>query len=136
MAFRREALEAIDGFDPIFRVAGDDVDLCWRLRDRGGVIGFAPTAMVWHHRRKSIQKYWKQQLGYGRAEALLERKWPDKYNSFGQLNWLGRIYGKGVSLDFSSVGGRVYQGVWGTAPFQSLYASSSSIWSLTLMPEW
>ncbi len=136
MAFRREALEAIDGFDPIFRVAGDDVDLCWRLRGQGGVIGFASTAVVWHHRRKSIQKYWKQQFGYGRAEALLERKWPDKYNSFGQLNWLGRIYGKGVSLDFSSVGGRVYQGVWGTAPFQSLYASSSSIWSLTLMPEW
>src|SRR5436853_423010 len=136
MAFRREALEAIDGFDPIFRVAGDDVDLCWRLRDRGGVIGFAPTAVVWHHRRKSIRKYWKQQLGYGKAEALLERKWPDKYNSFGQLNWLGRIYGKGVSLDFSSIGGRVYHGVWGTAPFQSLYASSSSIWSLTLMPEW
>jgi GT2 family glycosyltransferase len=136
MAFRREALEAIDGFDPIFRVAGDDVDLCWRLRDRGGVIGFAPTAVVWHHRRKSIRKYWKQQLGYGKAEALLERKWPDKYNSFGQLNWLGRIYGKGVSLDFSSIGGRVYHGVWGSAPFQSLYASSSSIWSLTLMPEW
>jgi len=136
MAFRREALEAIDGFDPIFRAAGDDVDLCWRLRDRGGVIGFAPTAVVWHHRRKSIRKYWKQQLGYGKAEALLERKWPDKYNSIGQLNWLGRIYGKGVSLDFSSIGGRVYHGIWGTAPFQSLYASSSSIWSLTLMPEW
>ena len=136
MAFRREALEAIDGFDPIFRVAGDDVDLCWRLRGQGGVIGFAPTAMVWHHRRKSIQKYWKQQLGYGRAEALLERKWPDKYNSYGQLRWLGRIYGKGTSHDFSSIGGRVYQGVWGTAPFQSLYGSSSSIWSLTLMPEW
>ncbi len=136
MAFRKDALEVVGGFDPIFRVAGDDVDLCWRLRDRGGVIGFSPAALVWHHRRNSIYKYWKQQAGYGRAEALLESKRPEKYNSFGQMKWLGRIYGKGVSLDFSSLGGHVYQGVWGTAPFQSLYQSSNSLWSLTLMPEW
>src|SRR5437870_13384283 len=44
MAFRREALEAIGGFDPRFRIAGDDVDLCWRLQERGGVIGYAPAA--------------------------------------------------------------------------------------------
>ncbi len=28
MAFRRSALKAVGGFDPTFRVAGDDVDLC------------------------------------------------------------------------------------------------------------
>ncbi len=136
MAFMRSALEAIGGFDPRFRVAGDDVDLCWRIREQVGVIGFSASAIVWHHRRNSVFKYWKQQLGYGKAEALLEQKWPGKYNTFGQLKWLGRIYGKGVSLDFSSIGGRIYQGVWGTAPFQSLYQSSSSAWSVTLMPEW
>lgn len=136
MAFRKTALNSICGFDPRFRVAGDDVDLCWRIRGRGGMIGFAPAALVWHHRRKSIYRYWKQQVGYGKAEALLEQKWPEKYNSFGQLTWLGRIYGQGVSLDFSSLGGRVYHGVWGTAPFQTLYSSSASLWSLTLMPEW
>ena len=136
MAFRKAHLEAINGFDPTFRVAGDDVDLCWRLREPGGIIGFAPAAVVWHHRRKSVYKYWWQQVGYGRAEALLERKWPEKYNLFGQLDWRGRIYGRGVSLDFSSLGGRIYHGVWGAAPFQSLYGSFSSLWSLVLMPEW
>src|SRR5437899_10413116 len=25
---------------------------------------------------------------------------------------------------------------WGTAPFQYLYGSSSTLWSITLMPEW
>src|SRR6266550_1471073 len=53
MAFRKEALEVIGGFDSVFRTAGDDVDVCWRLRDRGGVIGYAPGAVVWHHRRPS-----------------------------------------------------------------------------------
>jgi len=136
MAFRKDALEAIGGFDPVFRAAGDDVDVCWRLRDRGGLIGYSPAAVVWHHRRKSIRKFWKQQVGYGRAEALLEHKWPARYNSIGQLSWRGRLYGRGVSLDFSAMHGRVYQGVWGTAPFQSLYESRNSRWSMALAPEW
>jgi glycosyltransferase involved in cell wall biosynthesis len=136
MSFRRQALKEIRGFDPVFRIAGDDVDLCWRLRERGGVIGYSHAAVVWHHRRNSFRKYWKQQEGYGRAETMLEKKWPEKYNEFGELKWLGRIYGKGVSQDFSSKKGRVYFGVWGTAPFQSLYQSSNSLWSLTLAPEW
>jgi len=136
MAFRKDALEAIGGFDRVFRTAGDDVDVCWRLRDRGGLIGYSSAAVVWHHRRKSVRKFWRQQVGYGKAEALLEWKWPCRYSRMGQLSWLGRIYGKGVSVDLSSVGGRVYQGVWGTAPFQSLYESRGSRWSLALAPEW
>lgn len=74
MAFRRDALAAIDGFDHRYRAAGDDVDLCWRLQARGGRIGFHAGAMDWHHRRNSLSMYWKQQQGYGKAEALLEEK--------------------------------------------------------------
>src|SRR5438552_3396204 len=74
----------------------DDVDLCWRLQERGGTLGFSPAAMVWHHRRNSIRAYWRQQKGYGRAEALLQQKWPEKYNLAGYFSWTGRIYGKGV----------------------------------------
>ena len=39
MAFRRSAVEAIGGFDPIYRAAGDDVDVCWRLQERGWRLG-------------------------------------------------------------------------------------------------
>ncbi|TMI55125.1 glycosyltransferase [Candidatus Bathyarchaeota archaeon] len=136
MMFRKDALNKIGGFDPVFRAAGDDVDLCWRLREAGGTIGFSPAAIVWHHRRNSIRKFWRQQVGYGRAEGLLERKWPEKYNSASQVSWQGRIYGKGLPLDLASFRGRVYQGVWGSAPFQSLYQAPPSRWSLTLSPEW
>lgn len=72
MAFRRLALLAVGGFDPEFRVAGDDVDLCWRIQEAGGILGFTPAAMVWHHRRPSTRAYLKQQWGYGKAEAMLE----------------------------------------------------------------
>src|SRR5207249_8144530 len=83
MAFRKQAVEEVGGFDEQFRVAGDDVDLCWRLREAGGRIGFSPAAVVWHHRRNSVRSYWQQQRNYGQAEALLERKWPERYNGLG-----------------------------------------------------
>ncbi|MGV8073663.1 MAG: glycosyltransferase [Syntrophobacteraceae bacterium] len=137
MAFRKSALEAIDGFDHQFRIAGDDVDLCWRLQKAGGTLGFNPAAMVWHHRRNSVKTYLKQQLNYGKAEADLEKKWPEKYNAAGHIPWAGRLYFKGFEQLLGSFRGRIYQGTWGSALFQSIYQPAPSLlWSLPMMPEW
>src|SRR2546421_886221 len=136
MAFRKEALEAVGGFDPRYRVAGDDVDVCWRLQQCGWTLGFSPAAMVWHHRRNSVRAYWKQQRGYGAAEALLEQKWPEKYNALGHLTWVGRLYGSGSTKPLPARH-RIYQGLWGSAPFQSLYQPEAGpLRALPLMPEW
>jgi GT2 family glycosyltransferase len=136
MAFRREKLSAIGGFDPRFRVAGDDVDICWRLQERGWTLGFAPSAVVWHHRRNSIKRYLKQQFGYAKAEALLAEKWPAKYNSAGHVTWRGRLYGRGI-VEAIFARSRIYHGQWGSAPFQSVYqVSPGNLSSLSLMPEW
>jgi O-antigen biosynthesis protein len=135
MAIRKERLEQIGGFDPQFHAAGDDVDVCWRLHERGLTIGFHPGAMVWHHRRKSLGAYWKQQRGYGVAEALLELKWPEKYNASGHLSWHGHVYGKGVHVPIGRR--RVDYGVWGGKLFQSLYEPRDGLISaLPLIPEW
>ena len=137
MAFRKECLEAIGGFDPQFRTAGDDVDVCWQLQERGWTLGFHPAALVWHHRRNSVRTYWKQQIGYGRAEAMLERKWPEKYNGPGHVRWAGRIYGPAMTPLLGFRRRRIYHGVWGGAPFQSLYEPASSLFEfLPQMPEW
>lgn len=137
MAIRKSYLQEIGGFDSEFRAAGDDVDVCWRLRERGWKLLFSPGAMVWHHPRKSIRAYWKQQRGYGKAEALLEIKWPQKYNSAGHIRWSGHLYGKGITRPISWLRERIYQGTWGSAPFQSLYKPDSGKFSsLPLMPEW
>jgi hypothetical protein len=77
--------------------------------------------MDWHHRRNSMAMYWRQQKGYGKAEALLEEKWPERYNAFGHLNWSGRLYGRGFAFPIPFGRARVYGGVWGTAAYQSLY---------------
>lgn len=137
MAFWRKRIEALGGFDATFRIAGDDVDFCWRMQEKGWKLGFSAAAVVWHHRRGTIKTYWKQQMNYGRAEAMLERKWPAKYNSVGHLSWCGRVYAKalpGFSLFRRQ---RVYHGTWGTAPFQSIYDLAPNSWSSILaMPEW
>ncbi|GAB4448201.1 MAG: hypothetical protein OHK0015_52760 [Chloroflexi bacterium OHK40] len=136
MAFRREQLLAIGGFDRRFRTAGDDVDICWRLQYQGWTLGFSPGALVWHHRRDSIRAYWRQQCGYGKAEALLEQKWPAKYNPAGHAIWAGRIYGAG-QVRTISLHERIFYGVWGSALFQSIYQRTPGpVGSLPLMPEW
>lgn len=136
MAFRRRCLEAVGGFDAQFRTAGDDVDLCWRLQQRGWTLGFSHAAVVWHHRRNSVRRYLRQQIGYGRAEALLECKWPDKYNAAGQPTWSGRVY-DATCLLAGRAGGRIYHGVWGLAPYQMLYRKAPGVLqALPMRPEW
>ena len=137
MAFRREVLEAIGGFDPQFRAAGDDVDVCWRLREHGFRIGFTPAAVVWHHRRDTIRAYVAQQRGYGEAEGLLERKWPQNYSPAGHPMWTGRLYGNGSAQYHGQRRWRVYYGIWGTNLFQSIYQPADRFLSaLPLMPEY
>jgi O-antigen biosynthesis protein len=137
MAFRRSALQEVGGFDPQFRVAGDDVDVCWRLQARGARIGFSPSAVVWHHRRRSLAAYLAQQRGYGAAEPLLARKWPHKYSPAGHVAWGGRLYGKGLTRIESVRRWRIYYGTQGTGLFQSIYQPAARHWSaFPLLPEW
>ena len=137
MAFRHDVLQQVAGCDPIYRVAGDDVDLCWRVQRAGGTIGFHPAALVWHHRRNSMKNYWTQQQGYGKAEALLEGKWPEKYNPAGHLTWSGRLYSKGITQALRLGRERIHHGTWGAGLFQSIYEPTVGTFrSLPLMPEW
>ena len=140
MAFRREVLEEIGGFDPIYRAAGDDVDVCWRLQERGHRIAFSPAAMVWHFRRNTVKAYVGQQRGYGKAEGLLYFKHPQRFNALGYSRWRGRIYGGIYSLFTSLFSLRrpvIYGGVFGRGLFQTLYQPPSSFFSyLPFTLEW
>lgn len=123
MAFWRDALLAVEGFDPLFTRAGDDVDLCWRLLRAGFKIGFSPGAFVWHYRRSTVGAYLRQQKGYGAAEALLALKHPEHFNALGGSVWRGRIY---AASQFAPLlrPPVIYHGVFGSAPFQAAYAAA------------
>jgi len=82
-----------------------------------------------------VRAYLKQQAEYGKAEALLERKWPTKYNRGGHLAWAGRIYSAAPQVVRRRR--RIGYGTWGSNLFQSVYdRTPSTLVSLPLMPEW
>jgi GT2 family glycosyltransferase len=135
MAFRKAALEEIGGFDERFRVAGDDVDVCWRLQETGRTLGFSAGAVVMHRRRDSVRRYLRQQYGYGEAEALLERKWPGRYNRAGSSRWAGRIYDS-PATGASRRRPMIRYGTWGGGLFQSIYEPPpGTLSSFMLAPE-
>ena len=135
MAFRRDALLAIDGFNPVYVRAGDDVDICWRLQAQGLRIGFAPAALVWHHHRARVQAYWRQQVGYGEGETWLDAHHPEKFLA-GHVLWHGRIYSQLPFLR-TAAERRVNSGVWGTAAFPSVYSTRVRQWQfLPHTPTW
>lgn len=125
LSVRKKAFDDINGFDPIFETAGDDVDFCWRLRDAGHTLGFSGGSFVWHHRRATPWRYLKQQMGYGQAEALLFRKHPDRFSD-GGIRWEGFVYqGSPISVQLGDV---IYSGPTGEAGYQSI---AHTRWRLT-----
>lgn len=135
MAFRRNALLAVDGFNPVYVRAGDDVDICWRLQAKKQEIGFAPAALVWHRHRASVGSFWRQQVGYGEAESWLDAHHPEKFLG-GHMAWRGRIYSPLPFLRPASER-RVNTGVWGTAAFPSVYSGHAPSWHyLPHTPAW
>jgi hypothetical protein len=82
-----------------------------------------------------VRAYWRQQVGYGRAEALLERKWPERYNRRGHPTWEGRMYDRSSRSLLRPV--RIYHGVWGTGAFQPEEASQkTALATIFASPDW
>lgn len=58
LGVRREALDAVGGFDPAFRIGGEDVDLCRRTARAGYSLAFCPDAGVEH----AMERHWRPAL--------------------------------------------------------------------------
>lgn len=71
--FRIEALREVNGFDPTLR-AGEEPDLCWRLRQKGYRIVCIDVPMAHHNLRMTgFSMYWRRAVrsGYAYAEIGL-----------------------------------------------------------------
>ena len=56
MLFRREAFEAVRGFDEAYFLYYEDVDVCYRLHARGAAVVFEPRAEVIHDARRASRR--------------------------------------------------------------------------------
>ena len=56
MLLRREAFEAVGGFDTSYFMYCEDMDLCWRMADAGWRSVYVPTAVVMHSGGHATQR--------------------------------------------------------------------------------
>jgi glycosyltransferase involved in cell wall biosynthesis len=71
LAIRRIALEKAGLFRP-YLTTGGDADICWRiLGENIGRLEFAPTAIVQHRHRGTLQELQSQWRRYGRSNRYL-----------------------------------------------------------------
>jgi mycofactocin system glycosyltransferase len=70
---RKAAVEEAGGFDPELRF-GEDVDLVWRLQDRGQV-RYDPSVVAHHPPRPSLGALARQRYQYGLASAPLAARY-------------------------------------------------------------
>jgi len=71
-AFRREAINAVGGFDERYTRA-QDWELNFRLRKNGGKIYFDPRLQVTYRPRPTLRKLAKQYFQYGRWRRVVSR---------------------------------------------------------------
>ena len=124
-AFRRAALEAADGFEEGYRldrpgrtgriVAGEDVDLCWRIVEAGWTLKRSPGATVAHDHRVALDDLMRTYFRHGRARRELGRRHRGRGASAGMRraastsHWVDRIrrYRDGGDRPWSRVAGFV-----------------------------
>ena len=75
---RRTLFLGVDGFEDSMHV-GEDVDLTWRLRDRGWTIAYLPAGRVLHEHRSTIRSFMSRRFDYGTSEGLLQRRHPHRH---------------------------------------------------------
>jgi hypothetical protein len=84
MAYRREALERLGGFDTALDVGtpsfgGGDIDMFHRILAAGMAIYYEPAAVVWHQHRRDMPGLEKQIYSNGRAFGVyLQKIWRDQ----------------------------------------------------------
>jgi len=79
--YRKEAVEKVGGFDPVFW-CGQDYELDIRLRKAGYKILYTPKTKVYHFKRDSVRSLWRQMYRYGIARAKMVKKHPDTLKFF------------------------------------------------------
>lgn len=67
MAVPAKRFREVGGFDPDFRVASEDRELCNRWRHFGYKMTYAPDAVVYHGHPLTLRRFFRQHFNYGRG---------------------------------------------------------------------
>ena len=87
-----------DGFDESLRT-GEDVDLVWRLHDRGWLVRYVADVVVTHRARSTWRGWWSQRHRYGQSSSELAKRHgsrlaPFRADTWTLLTWTSALVGK------------------------------------------
>ena len=101
LGIRREAFEAIGGYDSRFH-HGEDTDLCLRAGDSGYALGWCPAAEVAHPAATSLTAVARRGFEHGASARRLARAYPGRA---GRRYWTspGGLVRRGAALRALSV---------------------------------
>jgi GT2 family glycosyltransferase len=85
MVGRREVLAMVGGFDEDYFLYAEDMDLCYRLRQRGYTVLFCPEVTVTHLGNRSGARKWaeRRESEIVRSEVLFLRKHRGRVSALG-----------------------------------------------------
>jgi glycosyltransferase involved in cell wall biosynthesis len=72
--FRRDAYDAVGGFDEAFKGGADEIDFFWRTTQLNYSLTYIPDAVIDKLMREQLSQVFDQQFAYGRGYARLIAK--------------------------------------------------------------
>lgn len=77
----KSTFDYVNGFDPDFAVAFNDVDLCMKMRKEGYKVVFNPNCMLYHYESisRGFENTPEKILRFNREASLLRYRWSDQY---------------------------------------------------------
>lgn len=95
MLVRKDVFEDVGCLNPEMYL-GEDVDLCWRVRNSGRGLLYVVSGRAWHKHRNVLFKMLKRRMQYGTSEADLYKRHKEKKKVFpvpitAFVFWLGLL---------------------------------------------
>jgi len=104
MMIRRKALDGVGMLDEQFFMYGEELDFCFRMKEKGWKVYYVPDAEIIHYKGKSSQqRKRKAVIDFHKAMYIFHKKHSARHTFF-MLNWLiilGITLRAGVFLAFS-----------------------------------
>ncbi|WP_115901270.1 glycosyltransferase [Tenacibaculum gallaicum] len=106
------AFEKTNGFSKM--KAGEDIDLTFRLWEKGFETQLIEKAFVYHKRRSTIKQFFKQTFAFGTARPILNKKYPETAKL---TYWFPSLFI--IGIDFATIA--VFFGYWQLLAFYGAY---------------
>lgn len=106
------AFEKTNGFSKM--KAGEDIDLTFRLWEKGFETQLIEKAFVYHKRRSTIKQFFKQTFAFGTARPILNKKYPETAKL---TYWFPSLFI--IGIDFATIA--VFFGYWQLLVFYGAY---------------